>query len=259
MRWRRWQTMRQPNGSDARTEPHRLPRSAHHLAAALGNQPRRALIAHVNPQPAQRDAEPVAQADQEIDVRDAPDPPCEGAAQLDASEIDDRLALADLRQAAGMLVTEWSGFAAAQPRFYQLGDIAALLLGGRCDAGDWLSVWTVDSDCVADGEDVGMTRYGEVGQHLQALGAVGRCVKPFGGGRCAHAGGPDDGCGVEPVAAVHNVIGGAFGDRLSQYDFDADTFERALRVGREIVGKARPHARPGLDQDDASLVGVDVA
>src|ERR1700730_15018081 len=78
--------------------------SAHHLAASLGNQPRGALIARVNPQPADRDAQPVAQADQKIDMRDAPYPPRDGAAQLDASEIDHRLALADLRQAAGMFV-----------------------------------------------------------------------------------------------------------------------------------------------------------
>src|SRR5258705_10755997 len=146
MRWRRWQTMRQPNGSDARTEPHRLPRSAHHLAAPLGNQPRRALIAHVNPQPAQRDAEPVAQADQEIDVGDAPYPPRNGAAQLDASEIDHRLALADLRQAAGMLVSEGSGRAAAQARLDGIGDIAALLLCRRRNAWDRLSVSVRDNN-----------------------------------------------------------------------------------------------------------------
>src|SRR5258708_16572161 len=161
MRWRRWQTMRQPNGSDARTKPHRLPRSAHHLAAALRNQPRGALIAHVNPQPAQRDAEPVAQADQEIDVGDTPDPPCERAAQFDAAEIDNRLALADLRQAAGMLVTDRRARAAAQPRLYRFGDITALLLGGRGDAGDRLSVRTVDGDGIADRKNIGMAGDGK--------------------------------------------------------------------------------------------------
>src|SRR5882672_4179641 len=163
MRWRRWQTMRQLNGSDARTEPHRLPRSPHHLAAALGNQPRRALIAHVNPKPAQRDAEPVAQADQEVDMRDAPDPPCKGAAQLDAPEIDDCLALADLRQAAGMLVAERSERAAAQPGLDRVGDITSLLFGRRCDAGDRLSVRTVDRNGIADRKNIGMAWYGEVG------------------------------------------------------------------------------------------------
>src|SRR5262245_53984296 len=54
-----------------------------HLAAALRDQPRGALVAHVDPQPAQRDAEAVAQPDQEIDVGDAPDPPRDCAAQLE--------------------------------------------------------------------------------------------------------------------------------------------------------------------------------
>src|SRR2546429_2703903 len=48
MLWRRWKTMRQPNGSGVRNEPRRLARSARDLAASLGNQPRGALIAHVS-------------------------------------------------------------------------------------------------------------------------------------------------------------------------------------------------------------------
>src|SRR5258708_24966595 len=77
----------------------KLDASLRHLAAALRDQPRGALISGINPEPAQRDAEAVAQADQEIDVGDAPDPPGEIAAQLDPAEIDDCLALADLAQA----------------------------------------------------------------------------------------------------------------------------------------------------------------
>src|SRR5882672_877058 len=107
----------------------------HHFAAALRDQPRGALIAHIDPQPADRDAEPVAQADQEVDVGDTPYPPCQGAAQLDAPEIDHRLALADLRQAAGMLVSEQSRRAAAQARLDGIRDIASLLFGCRRNAG----------------------------------------------------------------------------------------------------------------------------
>ena len=62
------------------------------LARALRDQPRGALVAGVDPQPAQRDAEAVAQADQEVDVGEAPDPPGEVAAQLDPAEIDHGLA-----------------------------------------------------------------------------------------------------------------------------------------------------------------------
>ena len=63
-------------------------------------------------------AEAVAHPDQEIDVRDAPDShQGEGAAQLDAAEIDHRLPFADLGQAAGVLVVEWAerGGRAAAP------------------------------------------------------------------------------------------------------------------------------------------------
>src|SRR5258707_1430716 len=109
--------------------------SLRHLAAALRDQPRGALISGINPEPAQRDAEAVAQADQEIDVGDAPDPPGEIAAQLDPAEIDDGLALADLRQAAGVLVAERRQRLAVQPRPDPGGDIATLLLRSPCDAG----------------------------------------------------------------------------------------------------------------------------
>src|SRR3954468_15475137 len=46
-----------------------------HLGAALGDQAGAALAAGVDPEPVDRYREAVAQADQEIDVRDAPDPP----------------------------------------------------------------------------------------------------------------------------------------------------------------------------------------
>src|ERR1700744_6360733 len=97
--------------------------SSGHFAAALRDQPRSALITGVDPQPAHGDAEPVAQSDQKIDVGDAPYPPRDGAAQLDRSEIDHRLALADLREAAGMPVVKRRGCFATQPLLDAIGDI----------------------------------------------------------------------------------------------------------------------------------------
>src|SRR3954452_9922257 len=107
----------------------------HHLARSLRDQARGALVAGVDPEPAQCDAEAVAQADQEVDVGDAPDPPCDGAAQLDLAEVDHGEALADLGEAAGMLVAERSLGLAAQARLDGLGDMAALLLCRRGDSG----------------------------------------------------------------------------------------------------------------------------
>src|SRR5580693_2591473 len=144
-----------------------LPR---HFAASLGDQPRRTLVARVNPQPAQRDAEPVAQADQEIDVCDAPDPPRDGAAQLDAAEIDYREPLADLRQAAGMLVMERSGSAAGQARLDGGRDITSLLLGGRRNSRHRLAVPGRNRHGVADCEDVGMAGHGQIRLDLKPSG-----------------------------------------------------------------------------------------
>ena len=76
------------------------------MAAALCDQARAALITRVDPKPIDGDAESGAHTDEKIDVCDAPDPPSKSATQLDETEIDDRAAFANLRQAAGMLVTE---------------------------------------------------------------------------------------------------------------------------------------------------------
>src|SRR3954453_16395153 len=122
----------------------------HHLARSLRDQPRGALVAGVDPEPAQRDAEAVAQADQEVDVGDAPDPPRDGAAQLDAAEVDHREPFADLREAAGVLVAERAGRLLAEPRLDGLSHVTALLIGGRRDAVHRLAVPGFDQNGVPD-------------------------------------------------------------------------------------------------------------
>src|SRR5947209_5756066 len=82
----------------------RRKKELHHLTAPLRDQPRGALVAGVDPEPAQCDTEAVAEPNQEVDVGDAPDPPGDRAAQLDAAEVDHREPLADLGEAAGVLV-----------------------------------------------------------------------------------------------------------------------------------------------------------
>jgi hypothetical protein len=51
--------------------------------AALSDEPRAALIARIDPEPIERDAQPVADPDQKVDVGDAPQPPRDCPAQLD--------------------------------------------------------------------------------------------------------------------------------------------------------------------------------
>ena len=140
-----------------------------------------------------------------------------------------------------------------------LGDIASLLLGRRRDARHRIAVGVRDRDRIADGEDIGMARHGEVGFDLQAAGAIGRRAEPFGGGRGATPAAQISVFGCEKLAAIDHAVGRTFGDGLSEHHLDADFFQRRLRIGRQIVGEARQHARAGLDQHDAGLVGVDVA
>ena len=87
------------------------------------------------------------------------------------------------------------------------GDMAPLLLGGGCDAGHRISVCVCDADGVADCEDIGMTRHGQIRRNLQSSGAVGWSVQPFGGAGGAHARGPDQGSRMQGLAAEHDAIG----------------------------------------------------
>src|SRR5579872_1092516 len=233
--------------------------SASYLAGSLRDQPRGALVADVVPEPADGDAEPVAQTDQEVDVGDAPDPPSDSAAQFDRSEIDHRLAFADLGKASRVMVAEWRRRFAAQARLDRCRDVTALLLGRRRNAGHGFSVRARNADGIANREDVGMARHGQIRQDLQSAGAVGGRAQPFGGARGAHAGGPDQGPRLQPLAVIDDAVGRTLGHGLVQNDLDADFFQRRLGVGRKIVGKARQYARSRLDQDDPRLLGVDIA
>jgi hypothetical protein len=141
-----------------------------HLAAPPGDQARAALVADVNPQPVERDAQPVADADQKVDVGEAPQPPGELA-----------------------LVAEGRRWRrAAEPGPDDLGDIDTLLLGGWRDAGNWLPIRAKDDRRVADGENLALSRDREVGFNLEPPYLVRRSVEPLRSGRGLNASGPDD-------------------------------------------------------------------
>ena len=158
---------------------------------------------------------------------------------LIAAEIDHRRAAC--RSARGCRHA-CSGTAASVPPVSRalmvVGDIASLLLGRRRDAGHRLSVRAGDGHGVADRENLGMAGDGQVGLDLQPAGAVGRCAEPFGGGRSAHAGGPDDGLGVQPLAAIDDAVAVHSVTGCPSIDLDADLSSERLRIGREIVGES---------------------
>src|ERR1700679_1347231 len=106
----------------------------------------------MTPEPADGDAEAIAQADQEVDVGNTPYPPRQRSAQLDCAEIDHRLAFADLGQASGMAVTKRRGRCAGYPSENRCRDMASLLFGGGRDAGNRISRGVRNGDGVADRE-----------------------------------------------------------------------------------------------------------
>src|SRR5689334_7361324 len=108
----------------------------------------------------------------------------------------------------------------------------ALLLRGGGDAWHGLAVPGVDVDGVADREDFGMAGDGEIALDLHASGAIAWCAQPFGGGRSAHASGPDSCLGLEQLAAEDHAVAVDFGHGLAEHDLDADLFQRGLRVSR---------------------------
>ena len=157
-----------------------LSRLAAASGIALRDQPRAAMAADIDPQPVECDGEPVAQADQEEDVGDAPDPPGQAPAQLDPAEIDDGRALADRREIAGIPLGEGRrSQLALQPRLDEIGDMASLLLGGGRDAGHRLAIGAGDEGGIADHEDIGLARHREIGLDTEAPRTIGRGFKPF--------------------------------------------------------------------------------
>ena len=70
------------------------------------DQPRAASVGQVLPEPAQRYDHGARHADQEVDVREAPDPPREPAAQREERKLDHRALPADRREVAGVAIDE---------------------------------------------------------------------------------------------------------------------------------------------------------
>src|SRR6185437_10075015 len=149
------------------------------LPALPGDEPRAALVARVNPQPIERHAQPVADADEKIDVGEAPQPPRDRPLELDPAEIDHRPPLADRRQIALVPVAERRGRGrAAKPGADDVRDIDPLLLGRGRDAGNRPPVLPEDNGRIADGENLRMPRDGQVGLDLEPPRLVRGSAEP---------------------------------------------------------------------------------
>jgi hypothetical protein len=69
----------------------------------LCNEASATLAGNIDPEPAHGDGQTMAQADQEIDVSESPQPSREPTRELDPAKIDNGGALADRRETAGIL------------------------------------------------------------------------------------------------------------------------------------------------------------
>ena len=99
---------------------------------------------------------------------------------------------------------------------------------------------------------------GEVRRHPDAPRAVRGCAQPRGSGRGAHAGGPQDHLGGEPLFAEHDALRRAFAHRDPELDFDPEALECGVRIGRQIRRESGQDARSGLDQHHPRLARIDV-
>src|SRR5690349_243467 len=91
-----------------------------------------AFKGEVGEQPIERDDDTIAESDQKIDVRGAPQEPGRKAADTKPTEIDHGCAPADGRQIARVLVAERPRrFSTGDLRQDRLDDVVRLLLGGR--------------------------------------------------------------------------------------------------------------------------------
>src|SRR5690606_17802054 len=145
--------------------------------------------------PVQRHQQRTANADQKIDVRDAPYPPRGPAAKVQARELDDGSAPTDGREVARVTVAEGPGAPRLRPRADAVrddaGDISSRLLGCRRDAGHRRAVGCPRKRGITDDEDVRMTGYRQVRLDDDSARAVGFRAEPARGGRRGDARSPD--------------------------------------------------------------------
>ena len=190
---------------------------------------------HVLPRPVEGDRESASNANQKIDVRQAPEEPAEQAGQLEVLEFDDRRAPADSREVALMAIVELGcEWIAANARRDEGSHIASHLLCRGRESGHEPARRPVGRRRVADDEDGWCARHGEVGVDEDTTCPVARCARPLGGRRRDHAGGPDDGSGAQETAAKLDAVRTAIGDGARCAYLDAHLAQRIVGVLRKF-------------------------
>ena len=180
-----------------------------------------ALVAPVRPGPAEHHREPVAEADQEEDVRGEPEPPRQRTRQAQPAQVHDGCHAADGRQVAVVAIPEARGCLAGQPRKDRRRDVPAHLLGGGCDARYRLPLLQQRREVAGD-ENVRQAGCREVRLHQDAAGTVQRHAQRTGQGRRGHARRPQHRARRDPFATNLYPARVDRGDRRAGAHLDAE-------------------------------------
>jgi hypothetical protein len=145
--------------------------------------------------------------------------------------------------------------------------VVSALNGDLSDAGERLAVLVEREGQIADNENIGIVRNGEIGKHLDAAAAIGLSVSAFGNFAAEVVGGNAAGpeysasgqLGVFAVVGVANAVGIDIVDHGVFENFDAKTRDEFFRFGGKIFRVGGEDARSAIQKNDAGFGGIDVA
>ena len=112
---------------------------------------------------------------------------------------------------------------------------------------------------IADDEDLGMARQGQVRIDLHPSGPVVLGAQPFAAGEAATPAAPDHGSDSIPSRPSMTTPGVAFRHRARRARTSTPSSSSARSLGGQHRGKGGEQARAGLDQHDPGLARIDVA
>src|SRR5690606_20104243 len=133
------------------------------------DDPRRPLVAPVGPGPVEHHHQPVAETDQEEDVRREPEPPGQRAGQPQLAQVHDRGHAADGGEVAVVAIAERCRRLSGEARADRRGDVSTHLLRRRCHPGHRFSI-LLNGGEVTGNEHVRLPRYRKVRFHRHATG-----------------------------------------------------------------------------------------
>src|SRR5262249_21800805 len=123
-------------------------------ALLAGDEACAARVGEPRPNPIDEDRQAIAEADEKIDVDEAPKYPCEPARELDECQIRDRRGTTDGGERPLIAITKGSRWRCADDaRGDELRHIAPFLLRHRCDARERLAMPIEHERGIADDED----------------------------------------------------------------------------------------------------------